>query len=101
MDNNSSELFQKLPKQEEDREYLGYHVINKPETAPEQEPVLDRKGIGGISNEGGSLVVAKIGDKYGWLMEEYHNSVNDADEYEIIPDYLYEALIKFENEREK
>jgi hypothetical protein len=69
--------------------------INKPE--PEQLPITNRQQIGNICNEGGNLVVAKIGNEYGWLMERYNNSWNDVDEYEIIPQYLYDALVRFES----
>jgi len=48
--------------------------------------------IGGIGNQYGALVTKKETDKYFWGIQDF-----DSTEWEEIPQYLYEALIKFEN----
>jgi hypothetical protein len=67
----------------------------------EQKPITDRQEIGRIGNYYGGLNVAKIGNEYGWLIENWDTEFNEVEAYEIIPKYLYDALIKFESEREK
>jgi hypothetical protein len=47
-----------------------------------QEPVTDRQGIGGISNHYGGVYVAKLGNKYGWLVEDHNTYFDEAGEYE-------------------
>jgi len=87
-------LFRPLPKPKRDGDYLGYYVINKPE--PESEPVTDVLSIGESC-----IHVAKIGNnKYGMFAEDYC-CIEKSDRYEVIPQYLYDALVKFESEREK
>ena len=61
---------------------------------------IEPKEIGSIDNHCGGLFVAKIGDRFGWLIENYDTHFADPSEYEIIPKYLYDALIKFERDRE-
>jgi hypothetical protein len=70
--------------------------INKPE--PEQLPITDYQEIGNICcNDDKPLVVVKIGNQYGWRIEKWNSSLHNADEYEIIPQYLYDALVRFES----
>lgn len=51
--------------------------------------------IGEICNYYGGLSVKEYNNYY-WSIENY-----SGHSWEEIPDYLYEALIKFENERNK
>ena len=49
--------------------------------------------IGNIGNYYGGLAIKKENDKYYWTITGY-----EGDEYEEIPQYLFDALIKFKNE---
>ena len=53
--------------------------------------------IGTISNYDGHLEVYESGGKYYWYMDDY----DIAEDHEEIPKYLYDALVKFETERDK
>lgn len=53
--------------------------------------------IGSISNYDGHLEVYESGGKYYWYMDDY----DIAEDHEEIPKYLYDALVKFETERDK
>jgi len=50
--------------------------------------------IGEIGNYYGGLFVRKNGNKFEWSIENY-----SGHDWQEIPEYLYEALIKFEKER--
>ena len=50
--------------------------------------------IGGIGNYYGGLLVTEDGGKYRWEIEGY------AGHSEEIPKYLYEALMRFQDEQD-
>lgn len=52
--------------------------------------------IGDIGNYYGGLTVRQDGGKCYWSIEDW-----DGHRWEEIPPYLYESLIKFEQERAK
>lgn len=52
------------------------------------------KTVGEIGNYYGGLAVRKNGNKFEWGIENW-----DGTNWEEIPEYLYQALIKFEDER--
>ncbi len=54
------------------------------------------KQIGEISNYYGHLIVFEEKSKYYWTIEDYGHSYEEE-----IPKYLYDALVKYENERKK
>lgn len=54
------------------------------------------KKIGDIENYYGGLFIKSDNDRYYWGIENYTST-----RCEEIPKYLYDALIKFENERDK
>ncbi len=53
-------------------------------------------GIGDIGNYYGGLEVKAVDGKFFWSIEDW-----DGPLWEEIPKYLYDALIKFEGEREE
>jgi hypothetical protein len=55
------------------------------------------KSIGEISNYYGGLNTQELDGRYFWWIEEW----NGLEETEEIPKYLYDALIRFENERKE
>lgn len=57
--------------------------------------------IGEIGNYYGGLLVSKDETGYYWVIENYDTDLSDNSSFEEIPQYLYEALIRFENERDK
>lgn len=52
--------------------------------------------IGGICNTYGSLYVRSDGKTYEWGIDDWSGTG-----WEPIPKYLYDALIKYESERDK
>jgi len=54
------------------------------------------KKIGTIGNYYGDLRIYAKGPKFYWYIENY-----DDDNPEEIPEYLYETLVRYENERHK
>lgn len=54
---------------------------------------MSNKQIGSIGNYYGCLEVKQDGDKYYWSAEDW-----DGHDWEEIPEYLYRALVKFEEE---
>ncbi len=54
---------------------------------------MEHKEIGMIGNYYGCLNVKKEGDKYYWSIEDYNGH-----EWHEIPEYLYKALIKYQDE---
>lgn len=53
---------------------------------------METKYIGNIGNYYGGLNIKKDDDKYYWSIENY-----DGDDWEEIPESLYNELVKFEN----
>ena len=56
----------------------------------------EEKDIGRIANHYGSLSVKEVDGKYFWGIENWNGTF-----WEEIPDYLYSALIKFEDETQE
>lgn len=52
------------------------------------------KQIGTIGNYYGGLVVKEENGKFYWSVKDY-----DGEDWDEVPQYLYEALCKFEDER--
>lgn len=50
--------------------------------------------IGDIGNYYGCLEVTTMGKQYFWCIENW-----DGKSWEEIPEYLYDALVKYETER--
>jgi hypothetical protein len=53
------------------------------------------RGIGGVGNQYGNLKVKREDGKFAWSIENW-----DGDESEEIPEYLFAALNRFEDEFE-
>jgi hypothetical protein len=68
---------------------IGYRIIERPAKLT--------KRIGKICNMAGVLEVQKKYDRYYWYLTEDINIKGNTDVQEI-PQYLYDALIKFEKE---
>ena len=62
-------------------------------TALPPEAREKNKQIGDIGNYYGCLEIVKFDGKFYWTIENW-----DGCRYEEIPEYLYDALIKFESE---
>ena len=60
---------------------------------------MNEKQIGEITNYYGGLHVQEKNGKYYWAIEGCYGL--DDSNYDEIPKYLYDALIKYETEREK
>ena len=58
------------------------------------------KSIGEVYNYYGGIWVYKKGDKCYWFIENHDTDMDniDMEDVEEIPPYLYDALIKFEDE---
>lgn len=54
------------------------------------------KSIGTIGNYYGCLSLRKNGNKFEWSIKNY-----SGDDWDEIPDYLFQALTRFEDERLK
>ncbi|MNY45134.1 hypothetical protein D3C86_1802170 [compost metagenome] len=52
--------------------------------------------IGTLENYYGSIEVCKKNGKYSWILGDYSGKNEEE-----IPEYLYDALVKFEQERVK
>lgn len=59
---------------------------------------MERTGVGSTSNHYGGVVIAEKDGKYYWIVENYDSKMDNIDEYEEIPKYLYEALKRFSDE---
>lgn len=55
---------------------------------------MSEKDIGTIGNHYGCLTVKTDGEKFFWGIDNW-----DGTHWEEIPQYLYDALVKFELER--
>ncbi len=58
--------------------------------------MMKAMGVGGIGNYYGGLSITIINGKFYWGIGNY-----DGYSFEEIPDYLFNALMKYENERIK
>ena len=54
----------------------------------------NKQSIGDIGNYYGGLSVKTENGRYYWSIEDW-----DGDEWEEIPQYLYDALVKYEADR--
>lgn len=64
----------------------------------ENNPSMETKSIGTVSNFYGGLYVKKINNKYYWDIESY-DGVHGLKFNEEIPEYLFKALLRFEKQR--
>ena len=54
---------------------------------------------GEIANYHGELYIMKKADKYYWSLEDFNNFTKKKEiDWKEIPEYLYAAINKFENE---
>lgn len=60
---------------------------------------FESRSVGDIGNYYGGLWVAEHEGRYWWMIENYDAFPGDFKFYDEIPKYLYDALVKYEEER--
>lgn len=54
--------------------------------------------LAGIGNYYGNLFTKEQNGKYYWIIENYDTDFDNIEEWQEIPKYLYDSLIKFKSE---
>ena len=62
---------------------------------------MAHKSIGTIRNYYGGLHVTKKDGKYYWIIQDYSTELDELDDWEECDKKLYDALIAYENRRNR